>query len=74
MADAGRKCHLWEPNLRGEAVSLANGTSMEQISISTDMRSMPDDGFMPPITPPAVAAEVKAEDRVLANAAAELTT
>jgi hypothetical protein len=74
MADAGRKCHLWEPNLRGGIVSLANGTSMEQIGISTDMRSMPDDGFMPPRTPPAVAAEVKAEDRVLANAAAELTT
>jgi hypothetical protein len=74
MADAGRKCHLWEPNLRGEAVSLANGTSMEQINISTDMRSIPDNGFMPPITPPAVAAEVKAENRVLANAAAKLMT
>ena len=55
-------------------MSLANGTSMEQINISTDMRSIPDNGFMPPITPPAVAAEVKAENRVLANAAAKLMT
>jgi hypothetical protein len=35
---------------------------------------MPDNGFRPPRTQPAMAAEVKAEDRALANAAAELTT
>jgi hypothetical protein len=63
-----------EPGLKGGFAVGRKGREIDQIGISTDMRSMPDNGFMPPRTQPAMAAEVKAEDRVLANAAAELTT
>ena len=45
-ADAGRPCFLWEPDLRGEVVRLADGTSVEQIDISHDMQTMPDNGLM----------------------------
>jgi hypothetical protein len=63
-----------EPGLKGGFAVGRKGREIDQIGISTDMRSMPDNGFMPPRTQPAMAAEVKAEDQVLANAAAELTT
>ena len=45
-ADAGRPCFLWEPDLRGEVVRLADGTSIEQIDINHDMQTMPDNGLM----------------------------
>lgn len=45
-ADAGRPCVLFEPELRGDFVRLANGTNVEQIDICNDMRTIPDDGLM----------------------------
>jgi E1A/CREB-binding protein len=63
-----------EPGLKGGLVIGRKGREIDQFGIIVDIRSIPDSGFRPPRTPPAMAAEVKAEDRVLANAAAELTT
>ena len=63
-----------EPGLKGGYANGRKGREIDQIGIIVDMRSIPDSGFRPPRTPPAMAAEVKAEDQVLANAAAELTT
>ena len=63
-----------EPGLKGGYAVGRKGREIDQIGIIVDIRSIPDSGFRPPRTPPAMAAEVKAEDQVLANAAAELTT